>query len=48
MNQEAFERLKIKDKGLDSVPESHITFFLLEEPVKLEEAGGACPSVMII
>jgi hypothetical protein len=48
MNQEAFERLKIKDKRLDAVPEPHITFFHLEEPVKLEESGGVCPSVMII
>jgi hypothetical protein len=40
MNQEAFERLKTKDKRrLDTVSEPHITFFLLEEPVKLEEAG---------
>jgi hypothetical protein len=38
MNQEAFERLKTKDKRLDTVSEPHITFFLLEEPVKLEEA----------
>jgi hypothetical protein len=39
MNQEAFERLKIKNKRLDAVPEPHIIFFLLEEPVKLKEAG---------
>lgn len=39
MNQEAFERLKIKDKRLDTLHEPHITYFLLEEPVKLEEAG---------
>jgi hypothetical protein len=40
MIQEAFERLKIKNKMLDSVLEPHITnFFLLDEPVKLEEAG---------
>jgi hypothetical protein len=45
MNQEAFERLKIKDKRLDAVPEPHIIFFLLEEPVNLKRLG-ACLSVI--
>jgi hypothetical protein len=39
MNQEAFERLKIKDKRLGIVPTATHDFFLLEESVKLEEAG---------
>jgi putative phosphoribosyl transferase len=34
MNQEAFERLKIKDKRLDIVPRAT---HLFEEPGKLEE-----------
>jgi hypothetical protein len=45
MNQEALERLKIKDKRLDALSELSRTFFLLEESA-LIEAG--CLTVRVL
>jgi hypothetical protein len=47
MNQEALERLKIKDKRLDALSELPRTFFLLEESV-LIEAGRLTVQVLCV
>ena len=46
MNQDALERLKIKDKRLDALSELPRTFFLLEESV-LIEAGRLTVQVFV-